>query len=381
MTSEIVFSNAQIVTPDEVLTGSLSVKNGRIDSFDAGTRIYTGSIDCAGDYLMPGMVELHTDNLEKHITPRPAVQWDVAAAVLAHDAQMASAGVTTVYDALSCGDVQQKSPRLDTLAAMADAVSAATRRGDLRAEHRLHLRCEVSTPDLMDLFTPLSQNPLTGIVSLMDHTPGERQFVCEKAYKTYYMGKYGFNEQEMKAFEARQRENSARYAPGHRTRIATDSLQKGFILASHDDATADHVEEALSLGVRFLEFPTTLDAARAARPHNVGIMMGAPNLVRGGSHSGNIAASTLVQEDCLDVLSSDYVPASLIMGVFLLTNDRHGLSLPDATAKVTRIPADIAGLTDRGRIQAGARADLIRVHHDTDRTVVRSTFRLGNRVA
>ena len=379
--AELIFSNANIVTADEVIHGTLAVRGGRIAAFDHGGTALPGAIDCGGDYLMPGLVELHTDNLEKHVIPRPKVRWHAGAAVLAHDAQMAAAGITTVFDAISCGDILEGSARLENLEAMIGAVVKAQNHEHLRADHYLHLRCEVSSPNIIKLFKAFHELPMVRIVSLMDHTPGQRQFVSEEKYYTYYMGKYGFSQVEMKDFTAKVKALAAQYSEPHRAELAAISHERGFILASHDDATTDHVEEAAALGIVFSEFPTTFEAARAAEDRGMKILMGAPNLVRGGSHSGNVSAAALAEAGCLDILSSDYVPVSLLHSALMLTREPLGFSLPQAVATVSSTPAAVVGMHDRGAIAETLRADLIRVRDTGDAPVVRGVWREGTRVS
>lgn len=381
MTQEIVLTNARIVTEDRVMHGTVQMRDGVVADLSDQRSALTGALDCEGDYLIPGLVELHTDNLEKHVTPRPKVRWNATAAVLAHDAQMAAAGITTVFDAISLGDVMDGSDRLANLKPMVDGITQAQAKGHLRADHRLHLRCEVSAASAADMFEALADHPLAGIVSLMDHTPGQRQFVREDKYREYYMGKYHLSETQMADFTRHQQENSARYSAPHRTAIAQAAHQRSLTLASHDDATIAHVEEALEYGIHFSEFPTTREAADAAHRAGIRVLMGAPNLVRGGSHSGNVAALDLAKAGTLDVLSSDYVPHSLMYAAFLLARAGLGLSLPAAIATVTAVPAQVAGLSDRGSLTPGKRADLSRVHEDGDVPVIRAVWRDGKRVA
>jgi alpha-D-ribose 1-methylphosphonate 5-triphosphate diphosphatase len=380
MTTELVLTNARIVTENEVFRGTLHVKDGRIHGLARDITALSSVIDCEGDYLVPGLIELHTDNLEKHITPRPKVRWNAAGAVMAHDAQMAAAGITTVFDAISCGDLIDGSDRLANLDAMVEGVTMAQSNGHLRSEHRLHLRCEVSSANIVSLFNAFVDNPLVGIVSLMDHTPGQRQFMDEGKYKDYYMGKYHFTAAEMVEFTRRQTENSARFSTRHRGEIAAVCQERGLTLASHDDATPEHVEEAIALGIHFSEFPTTVEAARAAHGAGIRVLMGAPNLVRGGSHSGNVAAADLAKTGILDVLSSDYVPFSLMHAAFLLSRDGIELNLPAAIATVSSVPASVAGLDDRGSIALGHRGDLVRVHDTGDVPVIRTVWREGKRI-
>ena len=364
-----------------VLSGSMQIVDGVIRGIAEGPASMGHSIDCAGDYLLPGLVELHTDNLEKHFTPRPGVRWPGIAAALAHDAQMASAGITTVYDAISLNDAVDGSARQGNLEAMIDAVRRAHGQGWFRAEHRLHLRCEVASETIMATFGSFVADPLVGIVSLMDHTPGQRQFVNEEKYLEYYMGKYGFTAVEMDAFAKRQQGMAARFSADNRRRLSEDCRQRGLILASHDDATPAHIEEAAGLGVHFAEFPTTLEASRAASQAGLGVLMGAPNLVRGKSHSGNVSAEVLAADGCLDMLSSDYVPASLLHAAFCLHRGPLAINLPAAIAKVSAAPAKVVGLADRGRIDIGRRADLVRVLDTGDVPVVRTVWRQGRQVA
>ncbi|HEY1723120.1 MAG TPA: alpha-D-ribose 1-methylphosphonate 5-triphosphate diphosphatase [Magnetospirillaceae bacterium] len=381
MSRETIYTNAQIVLRDRVLHGTVRVVDGKIGEIDEKPAQIETAIDCEGDYLLPGLIELHTDNLEKHFMPRPKVTWPAAAAVMAHDAQMAAAGITTVFDALACGEVDPGGARVANLQSMVTAVGETQARGHLRVDHRLHLRCEVSWAPVVGTFEKLTSEPLLGIVSVMDHSPGQRQFIHEDKYRTYYMGKYHLDSAEMDAFTVHQKEASARFSAVNRRAIADACREKGLILASHDDATLDHVAEAADLGTRFAEFPTTLDAARASHDAGMMVLMGAPNLVRGGSHSGNISASTLAEAGCLDVLSSDYVPISLIHAAFMLHRGPFGIGLPEAVATVTATPAAVTGLSDRGVIETGRRADLVRVLDTGDAPVIRAVWREGRQVA
>ena len=381
MNEELILTNARIVTESEVFTGSLHAMGGRIIALAKGPSNVPGAVDCAGDYVIPGLVELHTDNLEKHFTPRPGVRWHSRSACLSHDAQMAAAGITTVYDAVSLGDMIEGSARQANLEAMIHTLGEVADEGWFRAEHRLHLRCEVSSPNILDSFNGFVTDKRVGIVSLMDHTPGQRQFVHEDKYREYYMGKYGFNAEQMEAFTAKQQAASAQYSDPHRRAIAAACQGRELILATHDDATIDHVEEAASLGIHFSEFPTTVEAAKESHQRGMKVLMGAPNLVRGGSHSGNVSALELAQRECLDVLSSDYVPSSLIHAAFMLHHGELDWDLPAALGLVAKNPADVAGLTDRGSIDVGKRADLVRVADTGDMPVVRAVWRQGVRVS
>ncbi|MEO0730903.1 MAG: amidohydrolase family protein, partial [Pseudomonadota bacterium] len=170
------------------------------------------------------------------------------------------------------------------------------------------------------------------------------------------------------------------YAP-HRKALVAIAHDAGIALASHDDALPGHVAESIADRVSLAEFPTTLEAAKLSHEAGVRVMMGAPNVVRGGSHSGNIASEELARAGYLDALSSDYVPASLLFGAFELARRVEGYDLADAIRTVTLNPARAAGLTDRGEIAVGKRADFVRVRANADPVpTVREVYRDGARI-
>ena len=379
MSDELLFTNARVVTRQECFMGSVRVTEGAIAEVAPTRRRLPGALDLEGDYLLPGLVELHTDMLEKHAVPRPRVQWPALAAVVAHDAQLAAAGITTVLDGLAVGYVVDTLERPRNPRPFAEAIRHAQAAGLLRAEHFFHMRCEVSTEHVLGDFAPFVEDPLVRLVSLMDHTPGQRQFVNVDKYREYNQGKYGLSDTELDALIAKRREDQACYGERHRAAIVRICGKYGLPLASHDDATRAHVEDAVQAGVVIAEFPTTREAAVAAKVYGLAVVAGAPNLVLGQSHSGNVSAAELAAGGLLDILSSDYVPASLLHAAFLL--HAQGLSLPAAVATVTVTPAERAALPDRGEIVPGKRADLLRVRTIEGLPVVRGLWRGGQRIA
>jgi alpha-D-ribose 1-methylphosphonate 5-triphosphate diphosphatase len=379
MTSELIFTNARIVLADEIVEGTLKVQDGNIADISSGS-CRTGE-DCGGDVLIPGCVELHTDHLETHLQPRPKVRWNMDAALQAHDGQIATSGITTVFDALRVGLEGDTEFGSQEMSAMADAIASASADGRLRAEHFIHLRCEVSVPDVVDHFDELRGNKRVRLVSLMDHAPGQRQFVSLDAYRIYYQGKKKLSDIEFTAYSERRIAESAANSERNRELLADRCREAGISIASHDDATREHVEESVSLGVALAEFPTTAEAATLSRDAGLHVLMGAPNVVRGGSHSGNVSAIDLLHAGALDILSSDYVPFSLVQAAFLLA-ERADISLPHAIRLISANPAEAAGLSDRGRIEIGRRADLVRVQVTSGRPPrVCSVWREGVRVA
>lgn len=377
---DAVLTNARLVLEDRVIDGTIVIEDGLITRIDEGGTSLASAIDLQGDYLLPGLVELHTDNLEKHFVPRPGTRWPAMAAIVGHDAQVASAGITTVFDALCVGETSSGGDRLEILAGMANSIREARSKNLLRVEHLLHLRCEISHPDTASLFAEFIGDPGLRLVSIMDHTPGQRQFTTIEKYRYYYIKKHGWSDAEFEKFVAQQTDASARYGAINRRTIVALAHENGLTLASHDDATVAHVDEAIADGMLVAEFPTTLDAARASRSRGMAILMGAPNVVRGGSHSGNVSALDLAQAGLLDILSSDYVPMSLIHGAFLLSRAEVGFDLAQAVRAVSTTPAARVGLDDRGRIAVGLRGDVVRVRDTGDMPLVRGVWSQGDRV-
>jgi alpha-D-ribose 1-methylphosphonate 5-triphosphate diphosphatase len=377
----MLIKNARIVTRDEEFIGVVRIDNGLIAQVAPGTTSAPEAQDWEGDYLLPGFVELHTDNLEKHLAPRPGVTWNVEAAFVIHDAQVAAAGITTVFDSLAIGSRADAGLRGGEI--HRHAVSALDRLAErrlLRADHYLHLRCEVGTEDVIDLFDELGQHRLMRLASVMDHTPGQRQWQDAAKWRQYQERNGKWSDERMEAALVELSDLQARFAQVHRRRIVERCQARGIAVASHDDTLVEHVEEAVSEGIAISEFPTTMAAAKAARRHGLATVMGAPNVVRGGSHSGNVSALELAKAGLLDVLSSDYVPSSLMMAVFHLVRDA-GWSLPRAIATVSAAPARAVGLEDRGAIAVGLRADIVRVRLCGALPVPHATYVEGGRVA
>lgn len=379
MTKETAFSNARIVLEDEIIEGSVLVRDGKIADISTGSS-RVGE-DFEGDYLIPGLVELHTDHLEGHYSPRPGLRWHKTAAIQAHDAQIVTSGITTVFDCLRMGADEDGGFEHGEMREMADAIQKAEQEGRLRAEHLIHLRCEVSADNVLQHFADFENDPYVRLVSLMDHAPGQRQFQTMDQYIFYYQKKRGLSDAEFARFVDRRVSESERNSTPHRTAISKVCAERGITVASHDDATLAHVDEAIENGVRLAEFPTSFDAAKASHENGMSVLMGAPNIVRGKSHSGNIAARDLAERGVLDVLSSDYVPLSLLYAPFLIADEVESISLPKAIAMVTSTPARTVSLNDRGRIATGLRADLVRVFRDHGVPVSRSVWREGRRVA
>jgi len=381
MTTETILANATLVLPGETLRGQICMADGRIAGIAEGRGLPAGAIDCAGDLVMPGLVELHTDNLERHIEPRPSVNWPHASAIIAHDAELASVGITTVFDALRVGSVvsNARANHGEYARALADEILGLRAEGALRISHFLHLRAEVCSETLIEELGKFGPEDRIGIVSLMDHTPGERQFRDTAQLRTYVCGKHGISHAEFEDHVAAQKALTDRVGAAHEAAAVAAARRYGAVLASHDDTEAAHVARSAGHGAHFAEFPTTIEAARACHDHGLKVMMGAPNLIRGGSHSGNVAAQVLAEADLLNIVSSDYVPSSLLSAALLL-GDLWG-DMARGIATVTAAPADAAGLPDRGQLAQGARADVIRVARIGTAGAVRGVWVQARRVS
>jgi alpha-D-ribose 1-methylphosphonate 5-triphosphate diphosphatase len=378
--SQHLITNARLLTRDEIVTGTVEVVAGRFREVQPGRSSAPSAEDWEGDYLFPGLVELHTDNLEKHLEPRPGVRWPALSALLTHDAQISTAGITTVLDAMGVGDFDERSVRAQGLQAAAEALHAARTRKLLRAEHLLHMRCELACDNMLSVVTPFLDDPNVKLVSIMDHTPGQRQWMDIERFRVYTQRNQRWSDEYLAQVVRERQDMQTRNAQRNRLGLLELCRTRHIPLASHDDTVPEHVLEAVEDGFVISEFPTTQPAARTAREQGMGIVMGAPNLVRGGSHSGNISAIELAQHDLLDCLSSDYVPHSLLHGVFLL-RDEAGWTLPKAARTATLNPAHLVGLDDRGEIAPGKRADFVRVRELDGVPVPIMTWREGRRIA
>ncbi len=363
--------------PDTVLPGTLLVRDGRIAEIQPGRSHAAGAIDCAGDFLLPGAVDLHTDNLERQVQPRSGVRWPSRSALLAHDAQCAAAGVTTVLDALCVGDLGFDEDRPRTCREGAADLAVLGGAGVLKVEHYLHLRCELPAIGMIEMLREVLDHRLLRLISLMDHTPGQGQYADLAQYRAM-RARDGEDAGRTEMRIAALQEQRARLFGANRAALLR--LVDAAMLASHDDRTTSDIAANAADGIRISEFPVTIEAARAARQHGQQIIAGAPNVVRGGSHTGNVAVHRLVGEDLVDALASDYVPASLVEAAFLLA-EHTPAALAHAVAMIGSAPAAIVGFTDRGALAPGLRADLVRVARHEAQPLVREVWCAGSRVA
>ena len=381
--TETILTNATLVLRTETVRGTVVMHDSRIHAIDTGRSHALPAIDCEGDVIIPGVIDLHTDNLERQVQPRILARWPSRSAFLAHDAQCAAAGVTTIFDSLCLGDLGFDESRMRTFRDGVEDLDALADTRHLKGEHFLHLRCEMPAKDVLDMLLPVAGHARVRMLSLMDHSPGVGQYSNIDRYRAMRL-KSGTPADAIERRIQELLDQRARLRTPNRKAIlaaVAGRVASGEItLASHDDETEAEIAENHADGIRISEFPVTLHAAAAARAHGMTVIAGAPNIVRGGSHSGNVNAANLVRAGNVDAFASDYVPAALVEAAFICA-DTTGISLPDAVAMITDNPARMAGLADRGRLEAGLRADVVRVDRHENIPVIRQVYRAGERVA
>lgn len=380
MTAETILTNAFLVLPAEVIHGTLVIRDGRIADAQTGRSHVPAARDLEGDHLIPGIVDVHTDNLERQVQPRQNARWPSRSAMIAHDAQCAAAGVTTVFDALCLGDLGFDQGRGQTFLDGVADLDALTQAGVMRSEHFLHLRCELPAADMVPAMDPVADHPLVRMVSLMDHSPGVGQYRDIPRYVTMRRKQTSMTVEQVQGRIAELLAQRERLREPQRRWLLDRIRHRNLPVASHDDDSAEEVRRNLADGIAISEFPVAMEAAEAARDAGVAVIAGAPNIVRGGSHSGNVAAADLVRAKAADAFASDYVPASMIEAAWR-TVEQTGITLPAAVAMIAEAPARMARLPDRGRLEAGLRADLVQVRPVQDIPVVRRVWREGRRVA
>lgn len=377
--AESVYTNYRLQLPDQEILGTITVRDGAIADIQPG--VVAHGQDGAGQYLLPGLVELHTDNFEQRLSPRPKVRWPIEMAAVYHDRDLAAAGITTVCDAIAVGDITPTSVRMTQFGPMIQAIHQGKLEGRLVVDHHLHLRCELGYDRVHEVTETYADHPLLSIISLMDHTPGQRQFAQIDKYKEYYQGKHGVTDDEMEGFIRDRIVAQQRHAEDNRRQLVNLARNYQICLASHDDATPEHVQEAVREGARIAEFPTTLNAAKEAHSHGLQVLMGAPNLILGGSHSGNVSAMELVEHGLVDIISSDYVPQSLVQAMFLIAQ-QQARPLYEVMRLFTLNPAKAIGLEgDRGSLEVGKRADFITLNHDGVAPRLTAVVCRGQRIA
>ncbi len=382
-----LLTNATLVTPTETLTqGSLLIERGKISALGTQDELADGFaadleiMDLKGAYVLPGLIDLHTDTLEKEITPRPSADFPITVAMQELDRKLVACGITTVFHSLHFGyqeaEVSNRSrfSRRDVV----EGLHAMASRHTL-AHTRLHARYEVvgHGPQARELVGTLVKEGLVHLLSFMDHTPGQGQYTRERFIAQ--RAREGMTEAQAVAALA-EKQQRPRLSWAEMRDVAEVALARGVPLASHDDDSREKVQQMHDLGVTICEFPINQLAAEAARSLGMTVLGGASNVLRGGSLTGNLDVLAAMRAGVVDGLCSDYYPPSMLHAVFKLWRERV-LPLPQAVAAATRVPAIAAGLGDlTGSLEVGKAADLIVVCLEEDRPVVIRTFVDGENV-
>ena len=356
--SKILLTNATVVLPDEVRNGlSVLIEDGIIASLDPATTAGAATIDLAGLLLLPGLVDLHCDALEKEVEPRAKVYFPLDLACAEADKRNAAAGITTAFHAISFSD-NENGVRNNAMAA--DIVREIHRwQQHALVENLVHARYEITDEGAVPFIETLLHEGLVHLLSFMDHSPGQGQYRDLAAFKSYLADNYRMSDVEMEA-HLDQKLASARTAMDRVGRLATAARRGGISIASHDDDTVEKVRIAAGLGATISEFPINLVAARAAKVCGLFTLFGAPNIVRGKSQSGAVRALDAVLAGAADAICGDYSPAAMLPALLKLPS-QAGIGPHEAVALGTRNPARAAGLADRGEIVPGKRADLVAV--------------------
>ncbi len=382
--------NAQVILPDAVVPGgAVLVDDGIIaDVADDASALRARPaqiVNAEGAYLLPGLVDLHNDGYEYELNPRPNAALPPSLAFATFERRLAAAGVTTEFHAISFMD-RPSTGRTVSAAERASSYIAELRQDGFRAvDHQILHRLDVWSPAVLDMvFASVDRMPVR-YLSLNDHTPGQGQFRDIEAYIA-----------RMKAYEETRgttpldvdgmlrtiavRAADTETVPGIYARLQHEASRQPLIIATHDDDSPAKVDLGWDLGARVAEFPVTVEAAERQRERGMPIMVGAPNIVRGGSQSGNLDARELIRRGLADIICADYHVPSLLSAAFALA-DEHLVDLPAAMCMLTLNAARAVGLTDRGAIAPGQLADLCLVRRDTNGTPqVEQVFRMGRSV-
>ncbi|QKC82540.1 alpha-D-ribose 1-methylphosphonate 5-triphosphate diphosphatase [Mesorhizobium sp. NZP2077] len=374
-------SEFEIVLRDRVIpNGAIKIENGRIAEI-RDKPVEHADIEGGGRLLLPGFIDMHGDMVEREVEPRIGVHVPMPIGIAELDKKLASCGVTTAYAALSFIGASVTSGVLrseDHTTAIIDTIAGM--KDDLLVDHRIHARFEVTFTPAIPKLQKLMDDGRLHLISLMDHTPGQGQYRDVELYIARIAKERGMSVAD--ASEVVGKRMAGRNGQGDVLNALQDLSARaqaaGIVLSSHDDDTLEKVELVHGLGAALSEFPVTLEAAQEARRLGMHTAMGAPNALRGESYSGNLSARQAYEAGLLDMLASDYHPASILPAVLGLAELR-GDGLAAAAALTSANPAHALGLTDRGAIEPGLLADLVAAdRHPVPR--VRATFRAGRMI-
>lgn len=362
-TNVTAIAGGTVLTPtDRIEDAIVRIRDDEIRGVDRSDRVPADAIDASGKYVLPGFVDLHGDDVERELAPRPEARVPPSAALRRADVAAVSAGITTKLHAISFEDVPEDIRSIALAREICGAVRRFASGGDALADHRLHVRCELADADGLEAALDHLGRGAT-LASLVEHVPDDDHYDdggIDDRYRTDGASEVLDPVSERGALTDGERDRRAR-------RVVAAARRADVPLASHDDPDATAVARARDLGASVCEFPLTLSAARAGARRNMTVVAGAANVARGRSLYGNLDGREAVRDGVVDVLCSDFRPRSMLESLFVDVG-----SLPERVARITAEPATAIGLEDRGRLEPGARADVIVVDPDGVPTVDRA---------
>lgn len=381
MTTRYAVRDIRAVLADRVVDGAtVVVEDGVITSISEGGPAPAGAVDGRGAFCFPGLVDTHSDGLEKELRPRPGVELPIDFALRSFEGRIRAAGVTTLYHGVGFENSERYDRSVTLANSLCDAVERrAGARGSL-VDHRILYRLDARDAEgFVALRDRLSTRRAAAppLVSFEDHTPGQGQYTDRTAFERYIAGTRGLSDEvarkvvdELIVERDRLAANRERALPWLTSETGAGRIR----LIAHDPATAGDIDDAGTSKASIAEFPTTVDAARLAKEKGLRTVCGAPNVLCGRSHSGNVSAVELIALGLCDGLASDYLPSTLVGAVGVLV-DRGACDVAGAVALVTSGPADTVGLDDRGRLAVGQRGDLTVVAIEGSWPTVRAVLR------
>ncbi len=313
------------------------------------------AIDLGDRRIVPGFVDLHGDAIEKELEPRPGAKFPTRMAVIELDKKLSMAGITTMYHAIGFNDEELSKGRgTEQSRELIEEIYEANK-AHLGVDNLVHVRFEITSESSLETIKKLIEMNKVDMLSIMDHSPGQGQFKTLESWKKYHLSAYTIDDQDVEQYLEKK---LSKDKVGIVEDLVKFGLEHNIPVLSHDDDCEDKLNTLKALGVTFSEFPLSVEVALKAKKMDIAIGMGAPNVVRGGSQSGNIAARELVKKGVCDYLCSDYHPASMLLSPYRLQEDVN-LSLEDGFAMISSTPARFANLDDRGEIKAGKVADIV----------------------
>lgn len=359
----IAIKNGRIVLEDSILEGKvLLVEGDRILGFADEVPAAEKVIDAHGRYITPGFIDIHSDKIEQFILPRPTAKFDFELALKECERELLHLGITTIYHSLSLykDELFGKSPlrTKENVRKIADLIRDIHDRNHL-IHHRFHLRVEIDNLEAYDIVKEMIEKKMVDEISFMDHSPGQGQYHDVEMY-CRVLEKYQDREISPEEFAGmlEEQRNKEVLSFAQMKELCALAHANGIAVASHDDDSAEKLRVNREIGVDISEFPIQIETAKEARRMGFYTIVGAPNILLGGSHSGNMSAAEAIREDCADVLCSDYYPPAILHGIFEM--EKQGIPLPEMIRKATLNPAKAVGLAeDYGSIAPGKKADLL----------------------